>query len=536
MNYTVIARRWRPKRLEDVIGQLHIVTTIKNSIKFNRIAHAYLFTGPRGVGKTSMARIIAKAVNCIDGPKEEPCGVCENCISIDNGSFVDVVEIDAASTRGIDDIRELTETVRYMPMKGRYKLYILDEAHMLTPQARDAFLKTLEEPPGNNIFILATTEPQKIPYTIMSRCQRFDFKRISEKDIIEQMKKVCQAEGVEYDEGAFRYIATEADGSMRDAESILDQIIAYSGKRITEKDVINIIGVIEKDTLYNIIKSIIDEDMKLGLETIGRVLNEGYDAYHLYGGLISFLRNIMIVKIYDAMPPFIHMGEDEYDKITIMLKDIEYYEIQNMLTYLLKSEDLIKGFFPRISLEVLYINLYNLSKLRDVEKILDNLGNCEQHDYKEEKLTERKSVHIERAEQSREHKTGYDKAEKTEHVADGEIDKNGHREEHTPNEGQTHETKPQGDLRGFVEYLRKKKPFVGSILENLDLKIENEKIVISLDKNYSFVKNDMNLKEEIKQHLKMFFGKDMGLDFIVSGEKKHLLEDYVKEAESLFKI
>jgi DNA polymerase-3 subunit gamma/tau len=351
----------------------------------------------------------------------------------------------------------------------------------------------------------------------MSRCQRFDFRRISEKDIIEQMKKVCQAEGVEYDEGAFRYIASEADGSMRDAESILDQIIAYSGKRITERDVLNIIGVIEKDTLYDIVKSIIDEDMKLGLETIERVLNEGYDAYHLYGGLISFLRNIMIIKVYDAMPPFIHMGEEEYDKIILMLKDIEYYEIQNMLSYLLKSEDLVKGFFPRISLEVLYINLYNLSKLRNVEKILDNLGSYEQNKHKE---------------QQRVYKTAQNKAEKTEQPAEHESEEHGHREE------PVYEAQPQvqGDMQGFVEFLRKKKPFIGSILENLDLKIEDGNIIISLDKKYAFVKSDMNLKEEIKQHLKMFFGKDMGLDFRVSGEKKHSLEDYVKETESLFKV
>lgn len=524
MDYTVIARRWRPKRLEDVIGQPHIVTTIKNSIKLNRIAHAYLFTGPRGVGKTSMARIMAKAVNCIDGPKEEPCGVCENCVSIDNGSFVDVMEIDAASTRGIDDIRELTETVRYMPMKGRYKLYILDEAHMLTPQARDAFLKTLEEPPGNNIFILATTEPHKIPYTIMSRCQRFDFRRISEKEIIEQMKKICQAENVEYDEIAFRYIAEEADGSMRDAESILDQIIAYSGNRITEKDVINIIGVIEKNVLYDILKSIIDENIKLGLETIERVINEGYDTYHLYGGLISFLRNIMVMKIYNSVPPFIHMSKEEYDKIALIIKDIEYYEIQNMLSYMLKSEDLIKGFFPRVALEVLYINLYNISKLRDVEKILDNLDNNERYEHKEQKALYNTlgTTIIKEKEQQRDKKQEQCEPEKAAAENNSKDD--------------TDNNEKKQDIKGFIEYLRNKKPFIGSILGNLDLKIENESIIISLDKNYAFIKNDMNLKEEIKQHLKVFFGRDMGLDFNMSEEKSDSLEDYVKEAESLFKV
>ena len=492
MNYTVIARRWRPKRLEDVIGQPHIVTTIKNSIKFNRIAQAYLFTGPRGVGKTSLARIIAKAVNCVDGPKEEPCGVCENCLAIDNGSFMDVVEIDAASTRGIDDIRELTETVRYMPMKGKYKLYILDEAHMLTPQARDAFLKTLEEPPGNNIFILATTEPQKIPYTIMSRCQRFDFRRISEKDIIDQMKKICQAEDIEYDEGAFRYIAVEADGSMRDAESILDQTIAYSGKRILEKDVISVIGVIEKEVLFEIVKSIFDGNMKLGLEAIERILDEGYDAYHLYEGLISFLRNLMILKVYDGAPSFIYMDGDEYKKAAGLLKEIEYYEIQNMLNYLLKSEDLMKGFFQKISLEVIYINLYNLSKLRDVEKALDGLGKIEHHE------------HFEQSDLKEEH---------------------------------AHEAASGTDIQGFIEYLKKKKPFISSIFENLDLSIEEGSIIVLLDKKYTFIKEDMNLKDEIKQHLKTFFGRDMSLVFKDAGDKKkNLLEEYTKEAESLFKI
>jgi len=499
LNYTVIARRWRPKRFEDVVGQPHIVTTIKNSIKYNRIAHAYLFTGPRGVGKTSLARIIAKAMNCIGGPREEPCGICENCAAIDNGSFVDVIEIDAASTRGIDDIRELTETVKYMPMKGTYKLYILDEAHMLTPQARDAFLKTLEEPPGNNIFILATTEPQKIPYTIMSRCQRFDFKRISEREIADQLKMICKDEKIKYDESAFSHIAVEADGSMRDAESLLDQIIAYCGDFISEKDVISVIGIVEREVLHNLIKSILDGNLKAGLEIIEKTLNDGYDTYQVYEGLISFLRNMMILKVYGSIPPFFYMGDEEYKRISELLKGIEYYEIQNMLNYMLRSEDMFRGIFQRISLEILYINLFNISKLRDVEKMIDDLN---KHDHSERHLHD-----------------SYDKDDKF-------------AEEH-------HSSEPQfeTDLKGFIEYMKQKKPFISSILQSLEVKMEGGNMVVFVDKNYSFIKDDNSLKDDIRQYSKIFFGSEMGLIFKDGSEKKkNLLEDYVKEAESLFKV
>lgn len=497
MNYTVIARRWRPKRFEEVVGQSHIVTTIKNSIKFNRIAHAYLFTGPRGVGKTSLARIIAKAMNCIGGPKEEPCGECENCRAIDNGSFVDVIEIDAASTRGIDDIRELTETVRYMPMKGAYKLYILDEAHMLTPQARDAFLKTLEEPPGNNIFILATTEPQKIPYTIMSRCQRFDFKRISEKEIVEQLKMICDYENIRYDENAFGHIAVEADGSMRDAESLLDQIIAYSGDTITEKDVISVIGIVEKDVLHDIVKSILDRNLKNGLEIIEKTLNDGYDTYQIYEGLVSFFRKMMIIKVYGSVPPFFYMGEEEFKKIDGLIKDIEYYEIQNMLNYLLRSEDMFKGIFQRISLEILYINLYNISKLRYVEKMIDDLDRQGNKDVVYEPVKN-------------------DECKDEKPVTELQLTK---------------------DVKGFIEYLKQKKPFISSILQSLDIKIDGSNLIVVIDKSYKFIKDDSSLRDDIKHYSKIFFGSEMDLIFKdVKEKKKDLLDDYVREAESLFKM
>ena len=371
MSYTVIARRWRPRQFEDVVGQPHIVTTLKNSIKRGRVAHAYLFAGPRGVGKTSISRILAKAVNCVEGVREEPCNKCHTCTAIDSGGFVDVIEIDAASNRGIDEIRELRETVRYLPMEGRYKVYIIDEAHMLTEQAFNALLKTLEEPPGHNIFILATTESQKIPYTIMSRCQRFDFRRIAEPQIIEQLKRICLDEQIEYDEKVLNYMVREADGSLRDAESLLDQVIAYSGKHVFEKDVIDVMGVVQRDVAYGIMKCVIGKDPKAGLELIARTLEEGHDVYQIYKGLVAFLRDCLMIKVWNGKPPFVFMDDEEYERVTALLGEVEYYEIQNMVHHMLESEDLVRSLFPRISLEILFINLYNLSQLRDVESMIE---------------------------------------------------------------------------------------------------------------------------------------------------------------------
>ncbi len=365
-NYTVIARRWRPKRFEDVVGQAHVVTTLKNSIRRGRIAHAYLFSGPRGVGKTSISRILAKAVNCVEGVKEEPCNECHTCKGIDSGNFVDVIEIDAASNRGIDEIRELRETVRYLPMEARYKVYIIDEAHMLTEPAFNALLKTLEEPPGHNIFILATTESQKIPYTIMSRCQRFDFRRISEAALIEQLKRICVDEQLEYDEKVLNYVVREADGSLRDAESILDQVISYSGKHVTEKDAIDVIGVVQREVAYGIVKSVVEKDPRAGLGLIADTLEQGHDAYQVYKGLVAFLRDLLMIKVWNDKPPFVFMDDEEYAKVRDLLKAVEYEEIQDMVRHMLKAEDLVRGAFPKISLEVLFIGLYSLGKGEDV--------------------------------------------------------------------------------------------------------------------------------------------------------------------------
>ena len=504
-----------------MVGQPHIVTTLRNSIRRGRVAHAYLFAGPRGVGKTSISRILAKAVNCVEGMREEPCNECHTCKAVDSGGFVDVIEIDAASNRGIDEIRELRETVRYLPMEGRYKVYIIDEAHMLTEPAFNALLKTLEEPPGHNIFVLATTEPQKIPYTIMSRCQRFDFRRISEPQIIEQLKRICLDEEIEYDEKVLNYLVREADGSLRDAESLLDQVIAYSGKHVFEKDVIDVIGVVQRDVAYGIMKCVIGKDPKGGLALIARTLEEGHDVFQVYKGLVSFLRDCLMIKVWDGKPPFVFMDDEEYERVTALLGEVEYYEIQNMVHHMLESEDLVRSLFPKISLEILFINLYNLSQLRDVESMLETApvreGRVESGPRGPEPLYPAAQADKETGTAARqgvrEGEYGAGRASLAEAMGKG---------------------MEPGDL---LTYLREKSKMLFAVLSSLDLRAEGDRVVVSLDKRSAFLKNDATIVGELKEHASAFFGREMAVRFVDdSGERVETIDDYVREAELLFKV
>ena len=265
--HKALYRAYRPQNFEDVVGQQHIIRTLKNQIENNNVGHAYLFAGTRGTGKTSTAKIFARAVNCVQSKDQEPCNECEVCKDIINDNIMDVVEIDAASNNSVDDIRELRESVKYSPTKAKYKVYIIDEVHMLSQGAFNALLKTLEEPPSYIIFILATTEPHKIPATILSRCQRFDFKRVTVNDMSERMKKICNEENIEVEDKALNLIARNAQGALRDALSILDQCISFGGNKIEYKDVVELLGTVNIEQLFEMSQFIINQDTKSSSST-----------------------------------------------------------------------------------------------------------------------------------------------------------------------------------------------------------------------------------------------------------------------------
>ncbi|HIW12768.1 MAG TPA: DNA polymerase III subunit gamma/tau [Candidatus Salinicoccus stercoripullorum] len=322
MEYQALYRAFRPQTFQDVVGQKHVTKTLRNAIIRDKESHAYLFNGPRGTGKTSIAKIFAKALNCRFGPEGEPCNECDICMSITDGSANDVIEIDAASNNGVDEIRNIREKVRYAPSETRYKVYIIDEVHMLTTGAFNALLKTLEEPPGHAIFILATTEPHKIPATIISRCQRFDFKAIEISEITGRLKYVADAESLEYEDEAINYIARTSEGGMRDALSIMDQVIAYSNDLITLDDAVMITGGIKSEELNDWLKLIEQKDSREAFITYHRFIDEGKDPTRLIHELVYYIRDIILMK---------HSGEADEDVAFYHTEDKVLYEMIDVL-------------------------------------------------------------------------------------------------------------------------------------------------------------------------------------------------------------
>ncbi|GAF23863.1 DNA polymerase III subunits gamma and tau [Bacillus sp. JCM 19047] len=360
MSYQALYRVWRPQLLEDVVGQIHITKTLQNALLQQKMAHAYLFSGPRGTGKTSAAKIIAKAINCEHAPVAEPCNECSRCIGITNGSIIDVMEIDAASNNGVDEIRDIREKVKYAPTETDYKVYIIDEVHMLSTGAFNALLKTLEEPPAHVIFILATTEPHKIPLTILSRCQRFDFKPITNEELVSRMKRILDHNGQAYDEDAIDLIAQAADGGMRDALSLLDQAISFSGDRVAVKDVLVITGSVSREALNNLVGALSQDNARLALETVDETLRNGKDPKRLLEDLILYFRDLLLYKTAPEANHLLERAKVEESFVSVA-KQYEVRKLHRIIQKLTSSQQEIKwALKPKIILEMAIINVMEI--------------------------------------------------------------------------------------------------------------------------------------------------------------------------------
>ncbi len=351
--HKALYRSYRPQNFEDVVGQEHIIRTLKNQIENNNVGHAYLFSGTRGTGKTSTAKIFARAVNCENSVNQEPCNECEVCRDILNDNVMDVVEIDAASNNSVDDIRELRESVKYSPAKAKYKVYIIDEVHMLSQGAFNALLKTLEEPPSYVIFILATTEPHKIPATILSRCQRFDFKRVTVKDMTARMQRICNEENIEVEEKALNLIARNSQGALRDALSILDQCISFSDSKIEYKDAVELLGTVNIEQLFEMAQSIIDQDTKKSLQILNEFVVWGKDIRNLINDLIDHFRNLMVCKVSTELDEIISLQEETIKQLKEQSKIVDINDLIRILNILSETQDNMKSSSnPRVLAEV----------------------------------------------------------------------------------------------------------------------------------------------------------------------------------------
>jgi len=522
MAYTVFALKWRPQDFESIVGQNHIVGTLKNAIQKNRLAHAYLFTGPRGVGKTSTARILAKALNCKDGPTLTPCQKCPSCLGINQGNSLDVIEIDGASNRGIDEIRALRENVKFSPTQGKYKVYIIDEVHQITPDGFNALLKTLEEPPEFVKFIFATTHPQKVMPTIISRCQRMDFRRITVIEIIAQLEKIIRQEKVSVDKEVLFAVAKSSDGSLRDAESVLDQLVSFSQGNVSLKDVISVLGMVEQDVLFALTDKITQKDPRGALKLFNEIIDDGKDPGVFLSNLIEHFRNLMVAKVSKADTKLVDLPQEVCDRLFKQSQSLSLEEIFSAFNILVATQEMAKRLdSQRIPLEISLVRLaYNRLESRGPASISQNQPVVSSAPTEEKS----KKVVLDKEKQGEPEETVKD----------------------TPSAQASHESISLDQIKSvwsnIVNNLANIKMSVSTYLsEGEPTKVQGNMLTVAFPKNYSLHKESLDKKENkamIEKAASELCNAELRVNFILVTQVKHEQDahsnPFIKSALDMF--
>ncbi|CAN2050201.1 DNA polymerase III subunit gamma/tau [Candidatus Magnetomoraceae bacterium gMMP-1] len=516
MSYLVLARKYRPKTFDEVVEQSHVTQTLKNAVSSGRVAHAILFSGPRGTGKTTVARILAKIMNCQNKIGVTPCNKCRSCMEITAGNAVDVLEIDGASNNGVEQIRELRENIKYMPSHSRYKIYIIDEVHMLTTAAFNALLKTLEEPPSHILFMFATTEPHKIPITILSRCQRHDLRRISLESITKHIEMLCEKESAPIDRESLWLIAREAGGSMRDALSLLDQIIICSEDRVTSKHVLDILGLIDRKFIFDLSTALLQGDMPESLNILDELYDRGYEIKKLCSDLTEHFRNLLIVKFGKKIDRLVDVPAHEIDIMKKQVESLSAVFLNQIFNLLFKEESMIKfSSQPKLALEMIFIKITSMQpalSLDDLIKKIDKLQQGRPIEQAEYNLKDNKSRTSKQL--SRQEVTGLSiKSQGADKAA-------AHQENAFANKNQIEikEKLPEYNDKDNIETIWKKllitienySQQISSYIEDSKLKsIDDKSITIELDGNQIQINRTVMNKKSIERICSDFFKKEM---------------------------